>query len=80
MLTDDPKTVANNLNNYFSEIGQKLSDSIKSNNEENFRNYLKNRTSDSICLIPPSAIKIFNTIMSLNSAKLVDMIIYLHIF
>ena len=69
VLTDDPKTVANNLNNYFSEIGQKLSNSINSNNKEDFRKYLKNRISDSICLTSPSAIEIFNTIMSLNSAK-----------
>ena len=69
VLTDDPKTLANNLNTYFSEIGQKLSDSIKSNNKEDFRKYLKNETSNSICLTPPSAIEIFNSIMSLNSAK-----------
>ena len=69
VLTDDPKTVANNLNTYFSEIGQKLSDSIKSNNKEDFRKFLKNQTSNSICLTPPSAIEIFNTIMSLNPAK-----------
>ena len=69
VLTDNPKTEANNLNNYFSEIGQNLSDSIKSNNKEDFRKYLKSRTSDSICLTLPSAIEIFNTIMSLNSAK-----------
>ena len=67
VLTDDPKTVANNLNTYFSKIGQKLSDSIKSNNKEDFRKYLKNKTSNSIPT--PSAIEIFNTIMSLNSAK-----------
>ena len=69
MLTDDPKTVANNLNTYFSEIGQKLSDSIKSNNKEDFRKYPENKTSNSICLTPSSAIEIFNTIMSLNSGK-----------
>ena len=69
VLTDNPKTVANNLNTYFLEIGQKLSDLIKSNNKEDFRKYLKNKTSNSICLTRPSAIEIFNTIMSLNSAK-----------
>ena len=69
VLTDDPKTVAHNLNTYFSEIGQKLSDSIKSNNKKDFTKYLKKKTSNSICLTPPSAIEIFNTIMSLNSAK-----------
>ena len=46
VLTDDPKTVTNNSNTYFSEIGQKLSDSIKSNNKEDFRKYLKNKTSN----------------------------------
>ena len=69
VLTDDPKTVANDLNTYFSEIEQKLSDSIKSNDKEDFRKYLKNKTSNSICLTPPSAVEIFNTIMSLNFAK-----------
>ena len=63
VLTDDSKTVADNLNTYFSEIGQKLSNSIKSNNKEDFRKYLKNKTSNSICLTPPSAIEIFNTTM-----------------
>ena len=57
VLTDDPKTVANNLNTYFSEIGQKLSDSIKSNNKEDFGKYLKNKTFNSICLTPPSTIE-----------------------
>ena len=59
VLTDDPKTVANNLMTYFSEIGQKLSDSMKSNNKEDFRKYLKNKTSNFICLTPPNAIEIF---------------------
>ena len=69
VLTDDPNIVANNLNTYFSEIGQKLSDSIKSSTIEDFRKYLNNKTFNSIYLTPPSAIEIFNTIMSLNFAK-----------
>ena len=61
--------MANNLSSYFLKIRQKLSDLIKSNNKEDFKKYLKNKNSNSICLTPPSAIEIFNTIMSLNSAK-----------
>jgi len=31
IFTEDPKKVANNLNTFFTEIGQKLSETIQSN-------------------------------------------------
>jgi hypothetical protein len=51
-IIDDPKTIADNFNDYFINIGPNLANKIKRNNNNCFEKYLKGNYQSSFFLNP----------------------------
>ena len=66
-ITDDPKTIANQFNNYFCAIGSNLADTINSETTKKTYRFLKKKILDSIYLDPPSNNEVLNQITSLKN-------------
>ena len=52
IIADDPTEIANCLNKYFCTIGEKLAQNVQTNNDLNYKTYLKNPVSSTIILQP----------------------------
>ena len=66
-VTDDPNTIANQFNNYFSTIGSNLADTINSETTKKPKDFLKKKILDSIYLNSPSTNEVLNQIKSLKN-------------
>ena len=69
ITADDPTEIANCLNKYFCTIGEKLAQNVQTNNDLNYRTYLKNPVSSTIFLQPTQVSEVYTAIMSLNTNK-----------
>ena len=69
IIADDPTEIANCLNKYFCTIGEKLAQNVQTNNDLNYKKYLKNPVSSTIFLQPTQVSEVYNAIMSLNTNK-----------
>ena len=67
-LIDDPKDIANFMNDHFYEIGEKLQNEIP-NLGDNFLNYLPDRVDNSLFLNPTSENELLKEISKLNPKK-----------
>ena len=63
ILTADPKTIADTLNNYFTNIGQNLSDSLPPS-PVTYQQFLKNRQKNSFYLRPSDPMEVLEIIES----------------
>ena len=61
-VTDDPNTIANQLNNYFRTIGSNLADTIDSETTKKPKDFLRKKILDSVYLDPPSTNEVPNHI------------------
>jgi len=69
-VIDNPKTIANKLNEYFCNIAKTLQQKLpQPNNNQQFKNYLQHPIPESIYLNPPTPTEILNTIQSLITKK-----------
>jgi len=62
-VLDNPKTIANKLNEYFCNIAKTLQQKLpQPNNNQQFKNYLQHPIPGSIYLSPPTPPEILNAI------------------
>ena len=76
---DKPDEVAENFNNFFVNIGQKLANEIPSSETSQCKSFLNDKVKNTIFLEPPRINEILNIINSLNSKNFVQMMLFLHI-
>ena len=65
----DPQAISNSVNNYFSEIGEKLANKFSQNNNPEFKKYLGNPVPQSIYLQEVTEAEIKNAICDLNNSN-----------
>jgi hypothetical protein len=68
-IIDDPKTIADNFNDYFINIGPNLANKIKHNNNNCFEKYLKGNYQSSFFLNPITENELEIELKSMKSKK-----------
>ena len=68
-FTTNPTLIANNLNDYFSDIGKTLADELKPFSESERTNYQTKRLHQSLFLTPSTSLEVFNLISGLKNTK-----------
>ena len=69
MFTANPTLIANNFNDYFSDIGKILADQLKPFSENEHTKYLTKRIHQSLFLTPTTSFEVFNLISGLKNTK-----------
>ena len=68
-FTTNPTLIANNFNDYFSDIGKILADQLKPFSENEHTKYLTKRLHQSLFLTPTTSFEVFNLISGLKNTK-----------
>jgi hypothetical protein len=68
-IIDDPKTIANNFNEYFINVGPNLVNKIKHNDNNNFEKYLKGSYQSSFFLNPITENELEVELINIKSNK-----------
>ena len=68
-FTTNSTLIANNFNDYFSDIGKTLADQLKPFSESEHTNFLKKRLHQSLFLTPTTSLEVFNLISGLKNTK-----------
>ena len=68
-FTTNPTLIANNFNDYFSDIGKILADQLKPFSETEHTKYLTKRLHQSLFLTPTTSFEVFNLISGLKNTK-----------
>ena len=68
-FTANPTLIANNFNDYFSDIGKILADQLKPIGENEHTKYLTKRLHQSLFLTPTTSFEVFNLISCLKNTK-----------
>ena len=68
-FTTNPTLIANNFNDYFSDIGKILADQLKPISENEHTKYLTKRLHQSLFLTPTTSFEVFNLISGLKNTK-----------
>ena len=68
-IIDDPKTIADNLNDYFINIGPNLANKIKLNKDNCFKKYLKGNYQSSFFFNPITEDELERELKSMKSNK-----------
>ena len=67
-IIEDPQTIAETFNSYFSQIGQKLAENIPTN-ERRFHDFLSNQNSHSLFFVPTNQEEITDIVNNLKPKK-----------